>query len=207
MLRTLVISGALIALAGAGLVAQQKKPSPDAYAATEVGGHYEGAIDPDYVGGTWIEISYGAPVKRGRDLWGSGSAYGRALNHGAPVWRAGADVSTYLMTQARLVIDGKAIEPGGYSLYIDLKPNDWTFIISSWQPQKVYNPSNHDQLWGSFGYTPAKDVVRAKMTMTSLPFSMDQMTWSFIDMSDKGGRLALMWDHVMAAVPFLVVRG
>lgn len=51
------------------------------------------------------------------------------------------------------------------------------------------------------------DVVRAKMTMTSLPFSMDQMTWSFIDMSDKGGRLALMWDNVMAAVPFLVVGG
>jgi hypothetical protein len=43
------------------------------------------------------------------------------------------------------------------------------------------------------------------MTMTTLPFSMDQMTWSFIDMSDKGGRIALMWDKVMAAVPFSVV--
>jgi hypothetical protein len=41
--------------------------------------------------------------------------------------------------------------------------------------------------------------------MTTLPFSMDQMTWSFIDMSDKAGRLAIMWDTVMAAVPFSVV--
>ena len=205
MLRTLVISGSLIALAGGSLVAQQKKPSPDAYAATEVGGHYEGAADPDYVDGKWIEISYGGPIKRGRDLWGSGPTYGKMLNHDAPVWRAGADVSTYLMTQARLVINGKTIEPGGYSLFIDLKPDNWTFIVSNWQPQRFFNPNNREQLWGSFGYTPAKDVVRAKMTLSTLPFSMDQMTWSFIDMSDKGGRLALMWDKVMAAVPFLVV--
>jgi hypothetical protein len=68
----------------------------------------------------------------------------------------------------------------------------------------VFNPSNREQLWGSFGYTPAKDVVRAKMTMTMLPFAMDQMTWSFIDMSNTGGRLAIMWDKLMAAVPFSI---
>jgi hypothetical protein len=42
------------------------------------------------------------------------------------------------------------------------------------------------------------------MTMSELPFSMDQLTWSFIDMSDRGGRLALMWDKTMAAVPFSI---
>jgi hypothetical protein len=204
MARTPVVCIVAMALAGASLFAQQKKPSPDAYAATQVGGRYVGATEPDYVEGKWIEISYGGPIKRGRDLWGSGASYGKMLNNGAPVWRAGADVSTYLMTQARLVINGKTIEPGGYSLFIDLKPDDWTFIVSNWQPQKVFNPNNREQLWGSFGYTPAKDIVRAKMTMTTLPFAMDQMTWSFIDMSDKGGRVALMWDKVMAAVPFSV---
>lgn len=191
-------------LAQAPLGAQQKKPSPDAYAATQVGGRWVGT-GPDYVGGQWIEISYGGPIKRGRDLWGRGASYGARLNNGAPVWRAGADVSSYLMTQARLVIDGTTIEPGGYSLFIDLQPEGWTLIVSNWQPQRVFNPNNRDQLWGAFGYTPAKDVVRARMTMTTLPFSMDQMTWSFLDMSDAGGRLALMWDTVMAAVPFRVV--
>lgn len=204
MPRAFVVCALLFALGYASISAQQKKPSPDAYAATQVGGHYVGATEPDYVDGKWIEISYGGPIKRGRDLFGSGASYGRMLYNGAPVWRAGADVSTYLMTQARLVINGKTIEPGGYSLFIDLKPNDWTLIVSNWQPQKVFNPNNREQLWGSFGYTPNKDVVRAKMTTTTLPFSMDQMTWSFIDMSDKGGRLAIMWDKMMAAVPFSV---
>jgi hypothetical protein len=204
MRRILFVCGLLMAFASASMLAQQKKPSPDAYAATQVGGHYVGASEPDYVDGKWIEISYGGPIKRGRDLFGTGATYGKMLNNGAPVWRAGADVSTYLMTQARLVINGKTIEPGGYSLFIDLKANDWTLIVSGWQPQKVFNPNNRDQLWGSFGYTRDKDLVRAKMTLTTLPFAMDQMTWSFIDMSDKGGRIAIMWDKVMAAVPFSV---
>src|SRR5215510_5315383 len=180
MLRTLTAGVVLTALATTATLAQQKKPSPDAYAATQVGGHYVGASEPDYVDGKWIEISYGGPIKRGRDLWGSGEVYGKMLNNGAPVWRAGADVSTYLMTQATLVINGKRIEPGGYSLFIDLKSDAWTLIVSNWQPQKFYNPGNRDQLWGSFGYTSAKDVVRARMTKATLPFSMDQLTWSFV---------------------------
>ena len=200
---TILAAGVLMAFAGDGASAQQKKPSPDAYAATQVGGRYEGA-DQDYIGGKWIEISYGGPIKRGRDLWGAGSAYGKMLNAGAPVWRAGADVSTYLMTQASLVINHKTVEPGGYSLFIDLKPNNWTLIVSSWQPQKHFDPGNRQELWGSFGYTPAKDVVRARMTLSTLPFSMDQLSWSFVDMSDTGGRLAIMWDKVMAAVPFTI---
>jgi hypothetical protein len=205
MMRTLTVATLALACLSVSLTGQQKKPSPDAYAATQIGGRYVGA-QPVYLGGKWIEISYGGPIKRGRDLWGSGENYGKMLENGAPVWRAGADVSTYLMTQATLVVNGTRIEPGGYSLFIDLAPDAWTLIVSNWQPQRAFNPDNRDQLWGSFGYTPAKDVVRAPMTRTSLPFSMDQMTWSFVDMSDKGGRLAIMWDKVMAAVPFTVIE-
>ena len=203
MTRTLLLAAMLVAMASALPTAQQRKPSPDAYAATEIGGRYVGA-EPTYIGGKWIEISYGGPIKRGRDLWGSGEAYGRMLYAGAPVWRAGADVSTYLMTQASLIINGKTVEPGGYSLFIDLKPGNWTLIVSSWQPQRFFNPANREQLWGAFGYTPAKDVVRAPMKLSTLPFSMDQLTWSFIDMSDAGGKLAIMWDRQMATVPFTV---
>jgi DUF2911 family protein len=203
MARTVLIVAMLVAMAGAITTAQQKKASPDAYAATEIGGRYIGA-EPIYIDGKWIEISYGGPIKRGRDLWGSGAAYGLMLSAGAPVWRAGADVSTYLMTQASLIVNGKTVEPGGYSLFIDLKPNNWTLIVSAWQPQRFFNPANREQLWGAFGYTPAKDVVRAPMTLSTLPFSMDQLTWSFIDMSDSGGKLAIMWDRQMATVPFSV---
>ena len=206
MWRSAVFSGMAIVLAGAITAAQQRAPSPDGLASTEVGGRYMGATNPIYVGGKWIEVSYGRPIKRGRELWGSGETYGLRLNAGAPVWRAGADISTYLMTQAPLVINGQRIEPGGYTLFIDLKPNSWTLIVSSWQPQRQYNPSNREALWGAYGYTPDKDVVRAPMTLSTLPFSVDQLTWMFLDMSDAGGTLAMMWDRQMAAVPFVVAK-
>lgn len=72
-------------------------------------------------GGKWIEISYGRPLKNGRDLWGSGADYGKAALAGTPIWRAGADVSTQLKTEIPLVIGGKTIRPGVYPPFIDLK--------------------------------------------------------------------------------------
>src|SRR5262249_44805043 len=158
------------------------------------------------VGGKWIEITYGRPIKRGRDLWGAGADYGKMVNAGAPVWRAGANVSTRLKTEVPLVINNKTVAPGEYSLFIDLKAGAWTFIVSSWAAQTTYNPANEAALWGAFGYTPAKDVVRAPMTLTTLPYSAEELTWSFTDMSDAGGKMTIAWDKQMASVPFKIGR-
>ena len=179
--------------------------SPPGTAATQVGGHYQnvaGIVGPVYTNGKWIEITSGRPMKHGRDLWGSGADYGKMLNSGAPVWRAGANISTRLKTEVPLVINGKPVPAGEYSLFIDLKPNHWTLIVSSWPQQTRHDPSNKGALWGAFDYTPDRDVVRAAMTMDTLPFSVDQLTWAFLDMTDKGGKLAIMWDKIAASTPF-----
>ena len=73
----IVAIASLVAVTGS---AQRRITSPDGHAATEIRGHYEGAEEPVYVGGKWIEISYGRPIKRGRDLFGSGAEYGKRLN-------------------------------------------------------------------------------------------------------------------------------
>jgi hypothetical protein len=73
-----------------------------------------------------------------------------------------------------LVVSGKTITPGEYSLFIELKdPNSWTFIVSSWPAQTRHDLSNKVALWGAFGYTPDKDVVRAAMTVSTLPFAVE----------------------------------
>ena len=198
-----------------------RPPSPPGTSAVQIGGRYvEGRqsiqeiADPKvrvlfatrgplYEGGRWIEISYGRPLKRGRDLWGAGETYGQQLYAGAPVWRAGANVSTRLNTEVPLVIDGTTIAPGEYSLFIDLKPGRWTFILTSWEPQReVFNPNDRTALWGAYGYTPDKDLVRAPMTLETLPHSLEQLTWNFADMTESGGLLTIAWDTVMATVPF-----
>jgi hypothetical protein len=158
-----------------------------------------------YQGGKWIEIIYSRPIKRGRVLFGgAGADYGKTVNPDAPVWRAGANQSTQLKTEVPLVINGKTVPPGTYTMFIDLKPNAWTLIVSRWEAQKEFDEKNTTQLFGSFGYTPDKDVVRAPMTMGTLPFSADQLTWQFVDMSDAGGKISIMWDKVVASVPFRV---
>jgi hypothetical protein len=200
----MVSAAAAVLVGGALVLAQGGKPaSPEGFAATQVVGTYVKGADEDvYQGGKWIEISYGRPIKRGRDLWGSGATYGKNLNAGAPVWRAGANVTTRLKSEVPLVIAGKTVAPGEYSVFIDLKPNRWTLIVSTWPHQTKYDPKNTRELWGSYGYTPDKDVVRAPMTLSTLPVSIDQLTWEFVDMTNAGGSLAIMWDKVMAAVPF-----
>ena len=206
-MKRIVLAAVVLAVVGllAGAVSGQRRiTSPDGHAATEIRGHYEGAEEPVYVGGKWIEISYGRPIRRGRDLWGSGGAYGKYLNRGAPVWRAGADISTYLMSDLPLVINGKTVPAGGHTLFVDLKENNWTFIVSDWQPQQKYNPGDKTKLWGAFGYTRDKDVVRAPMQLTTTPYSTEQLTWEFLDMSDNGGTMALRWDRMMATVAFTI---
>jgi hypothetical protein len=189
------------------ILAQGSRPaSPAGTAATEIGGKYDPkAAEPTYKGGKWIEITYGRPIKRGRDvLGGTGENYGKVANPDAPVWRAGANNSTQLKTEVPLVINGKTVAPGTYTMFIDLKPNNWTLIVSNWKAQTRYDPKNTAEIFGAFGYTADKDVVRAPMTLGTLPFVVEQLTWSFTDMSDAGGKLTIMWDKVVASVPFKV---
>ena len=57
-------------------------------------------------------------------------------------------------------------------------------------------------LWGAYGYTADKDVARIPMKMDRMPFAVDQLTWTFVDMTNDGGRLAIMWGNTMASAAF-----
>lgn len=186
----------------------QRPASPEGSAATQVGGTWvKGERGESYQGGTWIEITYGRPILRQRaNIFGSGADYGKTVNAGSPVWRAGANASTQLKTDVTLQIGGKTVPAGTYTMFIDLKENNWTLIVSSWPAQTKYDPDNKDALWGSDGYTRDKDVARVQMTVGKLPFSVDQLTWSFVDVTATGGRMAIMWDRVVATAPFTVAN-
>jgi hypothetical protein len=189
--------------------AQTPKPaSPAGTAATQVAGSYVKAPDGQSVrfqGGKWIEVTYGRPIKRERaDLFGTGTDYGKKLNDDAPVWRAGANQTTRLITEVPLVFGGKTLPAGEYSVFVDLKPDVWTLIVSTWPAQVKYDPNNKAALWGSYGYTPDKDLLRVPMKLGKLGYSMDQFTISFVDMTNNGGRLAMMWDTNIATVAFTV---
>jgi hypothetical protein len=208
--RVLGVAGAMAAVTMTAL-AQEKRPmSPRATASAQVLGTWVKAErsfavgGQNYQGGKWIDISYGAPLKRGREIFGSGADYGKATLIGAPIWRAGADVTTRLKTESPLVINGKTVAPGEYSLFVDLKEHDWTFVVSTWPAQETYDPNNKAALWGSYDYTPDKDVLRAPMKLETLPHAREQLAWEFLDMTPNSGLMAVSWDRTRGSVAFRV---
>jgi len=222
-MRTRLFGGAasLLLLSGSVIAQTPSKPmSPEGSAHVQVLGTWAKGQRPaftlgreTYQNGKWIEITYGRPLQRGRDLFGSGANYGKAANDvGAPgfppppVWRAGANQTTRLKTEVSLTLGATIVPPGEYSLFIDLKgPSEWTLIVSRWAAQAKFDPQNKEALWGAYGYTADKDVVRVPMKVDTLPFAVDELTWTFVDMTNDSGKIALIWGKSMASTPFKAV--
>jgi hypothetical protein len=155
----------------------------------------------------WIDITYGRPILRGRtNIFGAGADYGKKLYYGSPEWRAGANTSTRLKTEVPLEIGGKRIAPGEYVMLIDLRNDkEWTFILTSQTYVTQFNPQNTNDLYGAYNYRPDRDVTRAPMTVERIPFSVDQLTWGFTDVTPAGGAMRIWWEKMMAAVSFKVL--
>jgi hypothetical protein len=211
MRRFKLVSLAVGLLLAAGVsFGQEKKPlSPAGTAATQVGGEWTKDSEGEmrHSGGKWIEVTYSRPILRGREnVFGSGADYGKAVSGGAPVWRVGANATTKLKTEVPLEIAGKKVAAGEYDVFVDLKESGWTLILSTQPTQTKYDPKDKTAIWGSYGYDTKYDVVRAPMQMTKLQHSVDQFTIAFVDMTDKGGRLALAWGKDAALVEFSVAQ-
>lgn len=184
----------------------QRPLSPPGTAATQVGGQWvKGERGERYENGKWVEVVYNRPLLRQRPgIFGSGEEYGKRVNGNAPVWRLGANQSTRFRTEVDLKFGDKVLPAGEYSMFIDLKPGAWTLIFSTWGAQQKYDPNDKAALWGSYNYTPDKDVLRAPMTVSSIPMAIDQLSIGFVDVTAKGGTLAVWWDTTQATIPFAV---
>lgn len=180
---------------------RERRASPAGRSATQVGGTYDARAG--FVNGSWIEVRYGRPLRRGRDIFGP-SDYVDFLNDGAPVWRAGANETTLLVTDIPLMFGTQRLPAGEYTVFIDLATDPWTFILSSWPAQQTYDHENKDALFGAYDYTPDRDIVRVPMVLETMDASFDQLSWQFLDMTPEGGRLALLWDTTLASVPFTI---
>lgn len=96
-----------------------------------------------------ISIDYGQPHARGREIAGKLVPFGQ-------VWRTGANSSTTLKTDVDLVIGGKAVPKGSYSLYTLPTATGADLIVNK----------NTGQ-WGT-EYVQAQDLVRIPMRLRTL---------------------------------------
>lgn len=201
------VLGLLALLLPAGLAGQGSRidvpeaASPRGSAATQVGGAYdsEGA----YGNGSWIVVDYGRPILRGREnMFGSGDGYGDGFLLGAPLWRVGANQSTRFMTETDLVFGGGRLPAGDYSVFAELEESRWTLIFSAWGVKESFREENPDALWGSYEYTPDRDVLRTTMSVETADRSADQLIITFTDMTQEGGNFTVWWDDQIATAAF-----
>jgi hypothetical protein len=205
MIRKQWLTGTMIALIAAFAAAQTAAPTAAPKPAAPRRAASPTGTAATQVGEKWIEIVYSRPILRGRsDIFGKGADYGKKVNAGAPVWRAGANQTTRLKTEVPLEIGGKKLEPGEYSLFVDLKETGWTLIVSTQPYQEKYDAADKVKTWGAFGYDPKNDVVRIPMKMVTPAVAIDQFTIGFVNMTDKGGAIAMGWEKTGAVAPFTV---
>lgn len=201
-IRSVAVTFAIVA-ATAVVAAQRpdvKLPaSPRGSAEMQVLGKYE---KNRYVGGQWITVDYGRPILRGRDPFGSGASYGKVANPDSAIWRAGANDTTRLTTQAALTFGTTTVKPGVYNVFVELKENEWSLVLTTQGVQPKYDPNDKVLLYGAYNYDPKFDVLRVPMKMSTLPMSLEQLTIGFADARNDGGSLYIAWGKTMGSAEF-----
>lgn len=211
VLSVVVLCSAMASAAFAQAIPEVKLvPSPQGQASVQVGGKWDKTPEggQTYRDGKWIVVDYGRPLLRGRaNIFGTGADYGKTVNAGAPVWRAGANNTTRLTTQVPLQVGGKTLAPGVYNVFVDLKPGNWTLVITNQPVQEKFDPNDKVRLSGASNYDPKFDLLRAPMTVRASDVSVEQFTINFTDVTDAGATMTMAWDKTMAAIDLKVAAG
>jgi len=211
VLSVVVLCSAMASAAFAQAIPEVKLvPSPQGQASIQVGGKWDKTPEggQTYRDGKWIVVDYGRPLLRGRaNIFGTGADYGKTVNAGAPVWRAGANNTTRLTTQVPLQVGGKTLAPGVYNVFVDLKPGNWTLVITNQPVQEKFDPNDKVRLSGASNYDPKFDLLRAPMTVRQSDASVEQFTINFTNVTDAGATMTMAWDKTMAAIDLKVAAG
>jgi hypothetical protein len=204
LVSTVSLFSAMTVVSSAQTIPEVKlPPSPVGQAAVQLGGTWEKTETGGerYRDGKWIVVDYSRPVLRGRtEIFGAGSEYGQRVYGNAAIWRAGANATTRLTTQAPLLIGGKTLAPGVYNVFVDLAPDNWTLVLNTQPVQEQYDPNDKLRLFGAYNYDPKFDVLRVPMSVRSIDVSLEQFTIFFANASQTSATLAMGWERTLATV-------
>ena len=134
------------------------------------------------VGSAVITINYSSPGVKGRKIWGDLVPYDK-------VWRAGANEATIFETSKDIMVEGKSLPAGKYSLYAIPGEKEWVIIFNSKTGQ--WGVKNDE----STTEEPANDVLRVTVKPQQSATMNERMKF-VID--NKG--FALEWEHLKVPV-------
>jgi hypothetical protein len=175
---TVALAAAVLghAVAGAAVQDRQRRQNPLSPRTTVTG-----TID-----GQTVTIEYGAPSKRGREIFGSLVPWDR-------VWMPGADTATSITATATLVFeggDGLEVPAGTHTIYTLPAADRFTLILN----REV----------GQFHtvYQPEQDLGRIEMRQVPAGETVERLTFVVEPRPGGGGELRLIWDDRAYVVGF-----
>jgi hypothetical protein len=147
----------------------QKRPSPPASATCDLGG------------GKTIRTNYSSPRMKGRRIYGDLVPFGE-------VWRAGANEATTFVTNGDVVVGGKTVPAGSYTIFTIPMTDKWILIINRKTGE-----------WGIPYKYESDELARVDMTVSKLPAPLENFTIGY-DKSASGCALRIDWETTRASV-------
>jgi len=151
-----------------------KRPSPPASAECK------------FSDGKTVKIDYSSPRAKGRKIFGEASD--KAVVPYGQIWRTGANESTTFVTDGNVMVGGKAVPAGSYTIFTVPKADAWSLVIS----KKIGE-------WGTDYPGEKEDLTRAPMTVSKTSAPVENFSIAF----DQGGSkctLRLEWENTRASV-------
>ena len=159
----------LTGLTATALSSQGQVASPPAKAACK------------FADGKTISVGYSSPRMRGRKIFGDLVPFGE-------VWRTGADDATSFVTNGDLIVGGKSVPAGSYTLFSLPTQDKWTLIVSK-QTGEFGIPYPGEQF----------DFARIEMKVSKLPSPIENFTISF-DQAGARCTMKLDWETTRASI-------
>lgn len=134
------------------------------------------------IGEANVSIRYGSPSVKGRKIWGDLVPFDK-------VWRAGANEATVIESDKDLVVEGKKLPAGKYSLYTIPGEKTWQVIFNSQTGQWGIERS------GETTRIASTDVLVVNVTPVKAATLEESLTYVI---SDKG--FVLKWENLQIPV-------
>jgi hypothetical protein len=136
--------------------------------------------------GKEIVVTYSRPSVKGRAIFGKLIPYNE-------VWRTGANEATTFITKSELIIGGKLLPAGKYTLWTIPQEQKWTVIFN----RKQY--SWGVSMEGVASREPEADVLTVDVPVQALAEPVEMFTIDF----DKGiPAITMAWEKTSVSVPF-----
>jgi Protein of unknown function (DUF2911) len=123
-----------------------------------------------------------SPRMKGRKIYGDLVPFGK-------VWRVGANEATTFLTSSDLIVAGKTVPAGSYTIFTVPGIDRWTLIINKKTGE-----------WGIPYKYKGDQLGRLEMKVSALPAPVENFTIAYDKSGNNGCTLRMHWETTRASV-------